>query len=113
MATWPAGLPQSFSAQGYSESLPDETIRTSMDVGPDKVRQRSTSAPRPVSGSMRMTTAQIATLETFYVTTTNGGTDVFTFPFRTGSQNARFLKPPRWTFIEGNWDVSLLIEVFV
>lgn len=113
MATWPAGLPQTFSGQGYSESLPEMTIRTSMDVGPDKVRLRSTAAPRVVTGSMRMTTAQLATLETFVKTTTNGGADSFTFPYRTGSQTARFLATPRYSAIEGQWDVSITIEVFV
>jgi hypothetical protein len=116
MATWPAGLPQSFNGSGYTEdtSQENQTIRTKMDAGPDKVRLQSTAGPRLVSGAMHMTTAQLATLDTFIGTTTNGGVDQFDFPYRTGTTSSRFLKMPKYKN-KGNgfWDVSFSLEVFV
>lgn len=115
MATWPAGLPQSFNASGYNEdrSRKNTLIRTKMDAGPDKVRLRSTAGPLLVSGVMHMTTSQLATLDTFVDTTTNGGVDQFDFPYRTGTESVRFLKMPKYKSKGADlWDVSFTLEVF-
>lgn len=113
MAAWPGGLPQNYEYIGYQETLPISTVRTAMEVGPDKVRKRTDANPRNVIGVMKMTAAQLVTLETFYNTTTNGGADQFTFPFRTGTENARFLSPPAYTVVASDlFNVSLALEVF-
>ncbi len=77
MAFWPVELPQSLDLQGYQEAVPSTTVRTEMDQGPAKVRRRFTAAARPISGSITITAAQVATLRTFYETTTFGGAEAF------------------------------------
>lgn len=77
MGTWPSTLP-SPSPGGYQEILPDNTIRTEMEVGPPKVRKRATSAPTQYSLSFEMDNTDVNTLETFYRTTINEGADPFT-----------------------------------
>lgn len=98
----------------YTEAPPENSIRSSMDVGPAKVRQRGTSAPRKISWRQLHTTAQIATMDTFYVTTTSHGSLDFTRAHpRTGSTvNMRFLSPPVYV-IEGGlyWIATYSCEV--
>jgi hypothetical protein len=72
-AVWPVALPDRFLVDGYREALPDTAIRTQMDAGPPKVRRRYTAGFRPTQGRIECTAAQVATLETFYVTTCAGG----------------------------------------
>jgi len=70
---WPASLPQRLLIKSYSESPADVLLRTSMDFGPAKVRRRGTAGPRPVSGSIIVTAAELATFKTFFNTTLLGG----------------------------------------
>lgn len=76
---WPVTLPRNFIA-GYTDGFPDTTISTDPDIGPPITRRRSTAGVRPLSGSMRMTRAQLATLKTFFEVTIEGGALPFTFP---------------------------------
>jgi hypothetical protein len=73
MATWPATLPSTFLDGTYKESPPDNSVSQKMDVGPPQKRQSSTAGIRPVGGRMVMTTAQVATFDTFYDTTLGSG----------------------------------------
>ena len=109
--TWPSTLPAPLTT-GYTEEAPSGTIRTQMDAGPAKLRRRYTAAPRPFSLSYRMTLAQVATLDTFYVTTARAGTLRFNWTNpRTGAAcEARFLSPPQYTGVEQDADVSVGIE---
>ena len=70
---WDASLPQRLLVKSYSESPADVLLRTSMDFGPAKVRRRGTAGPRPVSGSIIVTAAELATFKTFFNTTLLGG----------------------------------------
>lgn len=113
MASWPATLPQLPMASGFSESPPDTTVRTKMDAGPAKVRRRFTANVRPIKASFLMTTAQIADLDTFYVTTTVGGSASFTWidPRTSSSKSFRFMAPPEYNLTSGDyWSVSLQLE---
>ena len=115
MATWDASLPQSPLNRGYSEESPDNLIRTNMDTGADKVRRRTTSGVRKYKMSFLMSKAQVATLETFYHTTTNGGADKFTFDDpRTGvtSANYRFTGSPKYSSMNGDfYQVAIGMEL--
>lgn len=75
---WPAELPQCFNIP-YSDGLGDGLAETQPDVGPPMSRRRTTAVTRPLSGSMRMTRAQLATLRTFFNTTLFLGALPFTF----------------------------------
>ena len=77
---WPATLPQKFNEEGYSEGMGKNLIRSNMDAGPAKVRRRTTSAVRPMSGTMQMTSTQLQDLVEFYETTIMHGSLPFEFP---------------------------------
>lgn len=72
--SWPADLPQNILAQGYKGELPNNLLRTSMDVGPAQVRRRGTVATQPVTGNILVTPTELAALIAFYETTLLDGT---------------------------------------
>jgi hypothetical protein len=117
---WPSTLPQGFLENDYTEAVANNVVRSQMDYGPAKVRRRTSSNPRPVSGSMVMTSTQLAALETFVNTTTLGGSLPFNFPAQRGGGTwlVRFANEglPTWRFHsynegETSWQVSLKLEV--
>jgi hypothetical protein len=114
MANWPATLPQSFLVQGFSEMMPNNVIRSKMDVGPPKVRRRSTAAPTELMGRQAMTLTQTETLDTFYKDTTAYGSQEFTWDDpRTGdSVSMRFKAPPKLTALGNDyWMVEFQMEI--
>lgn len=76
MATWPASLPQRVLLDGYAEGAADNVLRFETDYGPPKRRRRSTREVRTFPAALVLTTAQVATLDTFY-TSTLGQVDAF------------------------------------
>jgi len=112
MATWPT-LPAPI-INTFNETLPDNVIRTSMDKGPAKVRRRTTANVRPIQFSMVLTEAQVATLDTFYNTTTLSGAQEFDYTHpRTGATvSARFTQPPAYSDINGlAYRVEVQLEI--
>lgn len=110
---WPVTIPDEFMDDGFAESPPDNSIRSQTDIGPPKIRRRSTAGIRPIVGQQKMTSAQVATLDTFYVTTTQSGSlDFEKKNPRTGSTvNMVFSKPPRYRPAGGDyWFVDLELE---
>ena len=77
---WPSTLPQALLLAGASKGVGDGLIENQPDTGPSMTRRRSTAVMRPLSGSMMLTDAQIATFETFFYTTILFGSLPFTFP---------------------------------
>ena len=73
MPTWPGTLPTNFVENSYRESPPDNRVVQPMEVGPPQIRRSSTAGIRPVQGRMSMTTAQVATFDTFYNDTLYSG----------------------------------------
>ncbi len=113
MAAYPATLPAPLLGT-FSESPPDNIIRTSMDTGYAKIRRRTTAKARDLSYSLMLTAAQVTTLDTFYVTTTNSGADEFTYSHpRTGaSHKARFTAPPQYQNVDKDiYSASVSIEI--
>ena len=112
---WDSDLPQELLVNGYGQSYPNVTIKSDMDAGPAKVRRRFTAGVEPVSGTMLMTAAQLATLDTFYNTILLGGSLRFSWtkpPAHSAACEMRFTEPPAWTAIEpGTYEVSLSLEV--
>ena len=96
---WPADLPQCLIV-GYNDGEPDNLLETQPDAGPPSSRPRSTAAVRPLSGTMKMTRAQIAKLDTFFRTTIVFGSLPFSFPDPTfgGTALVKFPKgsQPNW-----------------
>jgi hypothetical protein len=79
MPTWPVSLPQTPLIAGYSEQPPDIIVETKMDAGPPKARRRFSAGIRPIKVKMLMTTAQVETLDVFYITTLAGGALTFDY----------------------------------
>lgn len=78
MASWPASLPPP-ALSTLNETPPENRLATSMDKGPKKIRRRSTAGVRPISFVMRLTKAQVAILDDFFVNTTLSGSDPFDY----------------------------------
>ena len=112
---WEATLPQEVLVDGYSESMADNRLRTSMDVGPAKQRRRSAAGARPVTWSPKMTTAQLETFKTFYNSTLLNGTLRFSFTEPVDGATAiemRFVDVPSWSAIEpGLYRVDMKLEI--
>lgn len=117
MATWPVTLPGNFLAPSYQEAFADNTIRSTMDVGPPKVRRRSTSGTKPISGVMYMTPDQLATLTTFFETTLYDGSLPFdwTHPRLNTAISCQFKGAPAFRRYDDDstigWMVSITLEV--
>jgi hypothetical protein len=77
---WPAGLPQAIERPSYGEQIPDIAIRTPMDAGPDKVRLGAPAGIRVFTGTMILTSAQMAIFKEFWSETTRDGALPFDFP---------------------------------
>lgn len=91
MSAWPSTLPAP-ALSTLNETPPENRLVTSMDKGPGKVRRRTTANVRPLSFTLRLTKAQVQTLDDFFVTTTFSGADSFSYNHpRTGAAvTARF-----------------------
>lgn len=115
MATaWASGLPNYLLIDGAAEVFGGNRIRSPMDVGPPKLRRRSTSAPTSFAGSMFLTTAQAATFETFYKTTLAHGTLPFTWyhPRTRASVDMTFVGDPELIPQGGGeWLLNLTVEI--
>ena len=113
MTAWPASLPQDALMSGYREESIDTAIRSGMSYGPDKVRRRTTAVIRQVVIPLRMTTAQVSTLETFYFDTiqVSGVVDWINHRTRAAAEY-RFLAPPKYQPYGGGWwAVQLEMEI--
>lgn len=76
--TWDASLPTCPEAD-YAESLKDNVIRSDMDAGMQKARQRYTRTQRMLKLSYLLTDAQKATFMTFF-SNIKGGALPFNLP---------------------------------
>lgn len=94
--TWPDSLPLRPLADRYQETLAETSIRTAMEQGPAKIRQRTTAGVTQIEASYVLSHAQAAVLETFYRVTLSGGTGVFAclHPRHGGAVTARFRRSP-------------------
>jgi len=111
---WPATLPTAPLMEGNSESAPNTIIRTAMEVGPPKLRQRSTAGYYTQAYNFHMSKEQLDTLISFYITTCEGGAldFEFTHPRLATTQNFRFASPPSWNKITATiYRVAINLEM--
>lgn len=115
-ATWPTTLPQAPLADSTTSAQPvSNAIRSNTEAGVAKMRRRFTAVATPFNCSIKVTSAQLATLRTFYKTTL---LDVLPFTwvdFATGAAaNYRFIQRPQESFVQGSvdrWIVAMQLEV--
>ena len=113
--SWPGGVP--VPQKGFTESMGANILRTPMDSGPAKIRYRGKNSGI-LTVAFLMTTAQVAVLETFLVTTLKG-VKRFGFPHpRTGVETEVRLMAESDSALysvnyraPGYWDVSLKLEI--
>jgi hypothetical protein len=107
MAVWPATL--LITRDNYSESVPKTVIRSNMDVGPDKVRKRSSAQVRTVSFKLFLTDVLLQTFDDFFVANEALVFD-FTDPRTNTAKRARFTESPTYNLKDTMWDVGVKIE---
>jgi hypothetical protein len=113
MATYPGTLPNP-RAGTYSEQADNVVIRTQMEAGVDKVRQRFSSGVTNISFELFLSAAQVTTLDDFYRTTVKNGSLSFTYthPRTAASVTARFTKPISYDINDhGNYIASVEMEI--
>lgn len=114
MPAWPSTLPQLVLTDGYQEQFADVVLRTEMDAGPAKQRRRLTAGVRPIRCVLLCTTAQVATLQSFYNFDLAGGALSFDWvtPRTEAAAVLRFTAPPEIVPEPGAqyWRIGLALE---
>lgn len=113
MATWPAVLYGRILKGSFTETPPQNVLRTKMDTGPAKLRRRSTAAIRSISFTLFLSKALVATFDTFYVTTIQSGSIKFDmYHPRTYVQGEyRFVNQPQYSASTEGYDVHISLEL--
>lgn len=112
--SWPESLPTAPLLTPYREKPPETALRTQMEQGPAKLRQRTTAGVGDIEVAYLLSAAQTATLEDFYHDTLAGGSLPFayTHPRKGVEVAARFKKPPQ--IVSGNgryFELRLELEI--
>lgn len=99
VVSWPVELP--VCAQAWRESPTPDVLTTEMEVGPPKVRLRSSIVRKSVSVSWTLPAAKYEIFKEFYLTDCLAGVNLFDFPNPvTGElERYRFSEPPQFEFI--------------
>lgn len=107
---WPGELPVAPLVERYQEVMADTVIRTKMDQGPAKTRQRSTAGAAELVVSYLLSRSQISVLEAFFLDALGGGSRGFTYmhPRREQPVTARFRKPPQISARNGQYYMARL-----
>jgi len=110
---WPAGLVNVIPLRdGFEQTSPNNVIRQDMDVGPAKIRARSTAGYRQQKNMIVVTAAELAIFITFYETTLKyGALDFLWDDPITGSEFIyRFVEPPNWQTFGLRFKVNMSLE---
>ena len=112
---YPSTLPAPLLS-GYSGEAEKAFIRTDMDSGPARQRQRFTATPNKLQLSWRFTPNEMIDFRTFFKTDIHHGTDWFNMSLDIGdgvaSYVVRFTEPFKYARNSNRaWDVSASIEV--
>jgi hypothetical protein len=98
--TYPSSLPKPLPVSGKPQS---GVIRTQMDVGPDKVRRRSTAIVNPMAFTIQVSGTQFTTFRNFFHTTSLEGSIEFNMadPWDDSTQEFRFTQTYDWVIVTG------------
>jgi hypothetical protein len=115
---WPPTLPQNPYQDGPSIQPAPNALRTTMDVGPPKQRRRYTAVFTPVSFNLLLSEADIATLDTFVITTLQDVLQFDWIDFKTGGLGGtpsaatyRFVARPTYVWFAADvWQASIQLE---
>lgn len=103
--SWPISIPQTPIPDGFQDGIQELSIRSKMDVGPDKIRRRYTAGIRKLQMQFHMNGTQKSDFRAFYITTLLGGSLAFDFedPAEGGTIELRFVTPPNIEYIGGDY----------
>ena len=112
-ALWPSDLPSMPRAAGFGYTEGDNTIRSEMDVGPAKVRRRSTLRIDRYSVSLSLDDDQRVSLYQFRSAILEDGSLSFTWthPITGMPCECRFVGPIAWARESGEWVAAFEVEV--
>lgn len=115
MSAWPSDLPRP-QLDGYQFAPVNAVIRTDMEAGPARQRQRFTAAPIMLSATWHFTAAQFASFRTFFDSTVHRGADWFSADLDTGSglltYDTRFTEAYQAKLLSGGlWEVTSKVEL--
>lgn len=110
---WPKELPQRLRLSGLSAVRKSSVIRTEMDAGPAKARQRYTVATKEFSGSVVVTEEQRRILEQWYMLTLGCGVLRFVMedPQTGDLKEFRFLEDYTESPADGMWEITMRLEM--
>jgi hypothetical protein len=95
-ATWPSTIPQCPILNGFNERPQPNVASFTPEVGPPKMRRRSTAKGWLTNMTFRFTNAQMVTFLTFYETTLKDGSLPFTM------NHPRTTTNYSWMFMPGD-----------
>ncbi len=116
LPAWPSALPRPL-ASGYAVTSGSAVLRTTMDTGAARQRQRFTTVPDQAQWTVHLTAAQFAILEAWYVYKLHRGADWFTVQLKSGHADstvtARLLAEPlKGDYLaKDTWRVALKVEL--
>lgn len=104
MNSWPSTLQDKVNAAGFRNQFGSSKIRSTVDVGPAKVRSRFTTRIDQYSSTINLTLGEYDTFKNFYDTTLNNGVETFLFldPLTDTEKTFRFVGDPSISHIGGN-----------
>lgn len=111
--SWPVALQDRLNTESFQIKKGPTTIRTDMDVGPQKVRRRFTKAVDEYTASITITNDQYPIFESFYNTTLNGGVLAFEYnhPITQVPTDFKFKSDPVYSPMGGEyWMVTFALE---
>ena len=115
-AVWPIELPQTSLIAEYQEDALDFTLRSEVDYGATQARSQQTGKQLKVMIPLLITTAQKASLKTFYYTTLVKGSLRFEWLsyHTTGlTKEHLFLSAPQFSQASYNlWRTTLSLMIF-
>lgn len=114
MPNWPESLPQSPLIDGSRETPADTAIRTEMEAGPAKIRQRTSAGTARLSLTYIMSRAEVEVLQGFFSAGLSSGAMQFDFthPRTEETVGCRFRQPPAYAPINGDFfRVGVELEV--
>ena len=114
MPIWPEILPVYPLLQGYRETMPETVLRSDMETGPAKLRQRSTATISKIHLQFLVNDTQLTAFRDFYQETLSGGALGFSFYHPTKLENVtcRFATPYEVVSVNGTFHrVQAVLEV--
>ena len=114
---WPTA--DSFPQKPLMNMSPTESdevgvlIRTEMDVGPAKTRQRSTAGYENHSYVFLLTATNKVAMKTFFNTTCSHGAESFEWdhPETGTTEDWRFMSAPTYTYVQGYYHLAVELEM--